>query len=396
MRDQFPVPCRLHRRLVLFEPAPHEPTDFLNPTGGKLFVDALLDAPVQIFALAIQPEDKIVRRFLVLKIADRLTGRVKHFERADETAGIFRIDVFRSFRIHALQFGKQLDRRQRFEAFSELLIASGTFEQALPERADVQAGAADDERVGQQWTGQFEIPPHIERLGHVADIDEVLAFDFCGADIHPPVHLHRVGRNNLTAQPARQFQANGTLAGGGRTDEENRCHTGHDSEKVVDARDDLHMMRRMGEERKPKILCVDDEPLIRELLYRVLTDEGYDVLTAGDGEEALTVAASGKPELILLDIMMPKLDGMQTCRRLRADPATHDIRVIILTAYDTRDRLEEAITAGADDFLGKPIDMTELRIRVRSLLRVKGMADEVDRLEAYITSMREMRSDSAG
>ncbi len=150
-------------------------------------------------------------------------------------------------------------------------------------------------------------------------------------------------------------------------------------------------MRPMGEERKPKILCVDDEPSIRELLNRILSDEGYEVVTAGDGEEALVVAAKEKPDLILLDIMMPKLDGMQTCRRLREQPATQDIRVIILTAYDTRDRLEEAIQAGADDFLGKPIDMTELRIRVHSLLRVKDMADEVDRLEAYITSMREMR-----
>ena len=144
-----------------------------------------------------------------------------------------------------------------------------------------------------------------------------------------------------------------------------------------------------------KILCVDDEPAIREFLHRVLTDEGYQVLTAGDGLEALPVAVKEQPDLILLDIMMPSLNGMETCKRLRERPTTRNIRIIILTAYDTRDRLEEAIAAGADDFLGKPIDLTELRIRVRSMLRVKDMHDEADRLEAYIKSMKELRASVA-
>ena len=148
----------------------------------------------------------------------------------------------------------------------------------------------------------------------------------------------------------------------------------------------------MTQERKGKILCVDDEPSIREILHHVLTEEGYEVLTASDGQEALLVAVKERPDLILLDIMMPNLDGMETCRRLRAQPTTRHMRVIILTAYDMRERLEEAITAGADDFLGKPIDMTELRIRVRSMLKVKDMSDEVDRLEAYISSMKGMRT----
>ena len=155
------------------------------------------------------------------------------------------------------------------------------------------------------------------------------------------------------------------------------------------------MMRPMSEAKKSKILCVDDEPPIREILYQVLTGEGYQVLTAGDGQEALAVAAKEQPDLILLDIMMPNLDGMETCRRLRAQPTTHRPRVIILTAYDMRERLEQAITAGADDFLGKPIDLTELRIRVRSMLKVKDMVDEVDRLEAYIKSMKSLRAERA-
>jgi two-component system cell cycle response regulator len=155
------------------------------------------------------------------------------------------------------------------------------------------------------------------------------------------------------------------------------------------------MMRGMGE-KKPKVLCVDDEPSIRELLHHLLTAEGYEVVTAGDGMEALAVAQKEQPDLILLDIMMPKLDGMETCRRLRQEPATRNVRVIILTAYDMRERLEEAITAGADDFLGKPIDLTELRIRVRSMLSVKSMQDEVERLEAYIKSMKDLRAHPAG
>jgi DNA-binding response OmpR family regulator len=151
----------------------------------------------------------------------------------------------------------------------------------------------------------------------------------------------------------------------------------------------------MSAAKKSKILCVDDEPAIRELLHRVLADEGYDVITAGDGREALQAVAQHPPDLILLDIMMPNLNGMETCRRLREQPATHNIRVIILTAYDQRDRLEESIAAGADDFLGKPIDLTELRVRVRAMLRVKDMSDEVERLEAYIRSMQSLRGASS-
>ena len=149
----------------------------------------------------------------------------------------------------------------------------------------------------------------------------------------------------------------------------------------------------MGDGKKPKVLCVDDEPSIREILDHVLTEEGYEVLTANDSQEALPIAVKEQPDLILLDIMMPNLDGMETCRRLRERPTTRDIRIIMLTAYDTRDRLDEAIVAGADDFLGKPIDMTELRIRVRSMLKVKDMSDEVERLEAYIRSMKTLRAE---
>jgi DNA-binding response OmpR family regulator len=147
----------------------------------------------------------------------------------------------------------------------------------------------------------------------------------------------------------------------------------------------------MSDGRKSKILCVDDEPSIREFLHDVLAGEGYDVITANDGREALMLAVKEQPDLILLDIMMPHLDGMETCRQLRERPTTRNIRIIILTAYDQRERLEQSIEAGADDFLGKPVDITELRIRVRAMLKVKNMSDEADRLEAYIKSMTALR-----
>jgi DNA-binding response OmpR family regulator len=151
----------------------------------------------------------------------------------------------------------------------------------------------------------------------------------------------------------------------------------------------------MADPRKPKILVTDDEVYIREFLHQVLTDEGYEVVTAADGVEALVVAEREKPDLILLDIKMPNLDGLDTCKELRKRPVTKNCRIIMLTAFDTRDRLEESIVAGADDFLGKPVDLTELQVRVRSMLKVKDMADEVDRLEAYIKSMQELRDRSS-
>jgi DNA-binding response OmpR family regulator len=151
----------------------------------------------------------------------------------------------------------------------------------------------------------------------------------------------------------------------------------------------------MSEAKPTKILVVDDEPSIREFLHQILTEDGFEVLTAGDGREALPIAVKEQPDLILLDIAMPNMDGMETCRQLRERPTTRNIRIIMLTAYDSRDRLEESIVAGADDFLGKPVNLAELQVRVRSMIKVKNMADEVERLEAYIKSMDALRSQAS-
>lgn len=123
-----------------------------------------------------------------------------------------------------------------------------------------------------------------------------------------------------------------------------------------------------------RILVVDDQPVNRRLLEAKLTAEYYDVLTAGSGEEALSICAAQRPDVVLLDVMMPGLDGFETCRRLKAGDA--DIPVVMVTALsDVRDRVC-GLEAGADDFLSKPIDDLALFSRVRSLVRLKRMSDE--------------------
>jgi adenylate cyclase len=127
----------------------------------------------------------------------------------------------------------------------------------------------------------------------------------------------------------------------------------------------------------PLILAVDDTPQNLDLLARRLRSQGYEVAMAGDGEEALARVAELEPDLILLDIMMPRLDGIETVRRLKADAAHRHIPVILVTAKsDPRDVIE-GLDAGGDDYLTKPIDHAALLARVRSMLRIKALHDTV-------------------
>ena len=126
-----------------------------------------------------------------------------------------------------------------------------------------------------------------------------------------------------------------------------------------------------------KVLVVDDTPHNVKLLADLLGVKGYAVTTAASGEEALAKVAAEPPDLVLLDIMMPGLSGYDVCRRLRADPQTALLPVVLVTSLDPQGERIKGIEAGADDFLPKPINQAELFARVRSLLRIKALQDEV-------------------
>jgi len=133
-----------------------------------------------------------------------------------------------------------------------------------------------------------------------------------------------------------------------------------------------------------RILVVDDTPANIKLLGDLLAVKGYAVATAANGEQALAQVASWRPDLVLLDIMMPGLSGYDVCRKLRADPATALLPVVLVTSLDPHAERVKGIEAGADDFLSKPINQPELFARVKSLLRVKSLQDEVRRQAAQL------------
>jgi DNA-binding response OmpR family regulator len=148
----------------------------------------------------------------------------------------------------------------------------------------------------------------------------------------------------------------------------------------------------------PKILIVDDDPPTRETLTTLLSDGSYELVTATNGTEALTIASELLPDLILLDVMMPVVDGFEVCRRLRADPRLAEVPIIMLTALDDRASRLRGLEAGADDFLNKPFDGSELRTRVRTITRLNRYRRLVDslteskRLEAELFRVQRMES----
>ncbi len=118
------------------------------------------------------------------------------------------------------------------------------------------------------------------------------------------------------------------------------------------------------------ILVVDDNPLGRQSVESTLAGHGHQLVFAASGAEALTQAAATTPDLILLDVMMPDMDGFEVCRRLRAEPSLMEVPIILLTALDDRESKLQGLKAGADDFLSKPFDRAELRARVRTITRL--------------------------
>jgi putative two-component system response regulator len=127
-----------------------------------------------------------------------------------------------------------------------------------------------------------------------------------------------------------------------------------------------------------KILMVDDDAVVTEITGMVLRNHGFRFENAPDGLEGLRKARESHPDLILLDISMPGMDGYQTCRRLKEDPATRSIPVVMLTAYADRESRIKALEAGVNDFLAKPVDHTELVVRTNNLLKAKRYQDALE------------------
>jgi two-component system cell cycle response regulator len=133
------------------------------------------------------------------------------------------------------------------------------------------------------------------------------------------------------------------------------------------------------------ILVVDDNEQNLELIQAYLDDVGCTIRAARDGVEALASVQEREPDLILLDVMMPRMSGFQVCERLKAAPKTRDIPIVMVTALNEVGDVERAVESGADDFLTKPVNKLELLTRVRSLLRVRQLKRELD------TALEEMR-----
>ena len=141
------------------------------------------------------------------------------------------------------------------------------------------------------------------------------------------------------------------------------------------------------DEGQARILVVDDDALIRQILADQLVEAGYLVSTARDGEEALAKVAAESPDLVLLDVIMPRLDGFEVCRRLKSDERTILIPVVMITVLTATQERIKGIEVGADDFLSKPFNPQELMTRVRSLLKLKRYTDELENAETVLFTL---------
>jgi len=139
--------------------------------------------------------------------------------------------------------------------------------------------------------------------------------------------------------------------------------------------------------RPATVLVADDEEPARRLLGRILEAAGYAVVEAASGTQALEQVAAVRPDLIILDITMPDIDGVTVCQRIKNDLTTHLIPVLHITGMTTRNQRLAALDAGSDEFVGKPFDIEELLIRVRSLLRTKNLTDHLVNVEAVVVAL---------
>jgi CheY-like chemotaxis protein len=138
---------------------------------------------------------------------------------------------------------------------------------------------------------------------------------------------------------------------------------------------------------KNKILIADDNQPNVELLEAYLADIDCDMDVASDGEDTLAKVQSFQPDVILLDVMMPKLSGFEVCKQLKDDPETSSIMILMVTALNELGDIERAVAAGTDDFLSKPVNKIELVKRVENMLKLRHFTDENERLRKYIQEM---------
>lgn len=147
---------------------------------------------------------------------------------------------------------------------------------------------------------------------------------------------------------------------------------------------------------KSRILIADDNPTNVELLQAYLSDVDCEIAVAADGRQTLDQVAAFQPDLILLDIMMPKLSGFEACKIIKDDPDTRDIMVLMVTALNELGDIERAVAVGCDDFLSKPVNKLELVKRVENMLKLRHVTDELERLRSYIDSMEDVSGPQGG
>ncbi len=141
------------------------------------------------------------------------------------------------------------------------------------------------------------------------------------------------------------------------------------------------------QDKTPTVLVVDDNQQNLELLQAYLEDMDCETVPAHDGPEALDIIANTAPDLVLLDVMMPKMSGFEVCKRIKNDPKTADIPVIMVTALNEFGDIERGIDSGTDDFLSKPVNKLELITRVKTMLKLKHLSDKLERTLAYLSEI---------
>ncbi|MEJ2648343.1 MAG: response regulator [Sedimentisphaerales bacterium] len=142
-----------------------------------------------------------------------------------------------------------------------------------------------------------------------------------------------------------------------------------------------------SQQKQPVILVVDDNQQNLELLQAYLEDVDCTTVPAHDGLQALDIVRKDPPDLILLDVMMPKMSGFEVCKRIKDDPKTADIPIIMVTALSEFGDIERGIDSGTDDFLSKPVNKLELLTRIKTLLKLKHLTDKLERTLTYLNEI---------